>query len=138
MDYSGVNRYLSLFESRLQQSGGSMSYPIYSGAIFYQNGSGFGDILRVIFRFILPIAAKGASTFLGETVKAHESGSDWRTAIKGAIAPTATTMLSRTAQAVSERQEHTPTQSGQGKKRKFKSKEYKKGKKLKSYKNWNF
>ena len=44
-----------------EQSGSAL--PTFSGARRGQNGAGLGDILRGIFRAILPIAAHGASTF---------------------------------------------------------------------------
>ena len=48
--------------------------PTFSGARRGQYAAGLGDILKEIFRTILPISANGASTFLNETLKAKDSG----------------------------------------------------------------
>ena len=71
------------------QSGGAL--PTFSGARPGQYGAGLGDILRGLFRTILPIAAHGASTFLNETLRAKESGTaqSWGEAAKAALGSTA-------------------------------------------------
>jgi len=117
------------------------TYPVFAGARFNQQGSGFGDILRGIFRFIFPIAARGVSTFVGEAVKAHDSGADWKTAAKSAILPTAQNVTGRTLDQIRDAQAPAPTaepaaQSGSGKRRRPPP-QYKKPKKMK-YDNWNF
>ena len=133
MDQPAVKKYINLFEHRIQSGGGGAEYPVFEGARFYQNGSGFGDILRGIFRFILPVAASTAQTFLGETMRARDAGADWGAAAKSAIAPTASTALNNTVQQIANRQ------SGKGKRRKITSKKYKKAKTPKvDYTNWNF
>ena len=80
------------------QSGGSL--PTFSGARRGQYGAGLGDILRGIFRTILPIAAHGASTFLNETLKAKESGSaqSWGAAAKSALGSTAENVVTNSLQ----------------------------------------
>ena len=120
MDKAIVDNYIKFFEHRLQSGGGSVEYPIYHGARFYQNGNGFGDILRGVFRFILPIAASGATTFLGEMMKSRDAGADWKTSARNAISPTATNVLTKAVEQVQKRQ------VGTGRRRKRKSKQYKK------------
>ena len=47
MDKAIVDNYIKFFEHRLQSGGGSVEYPIYHGARYYQNGNGFGDSFGV-------------------------------------------------------------------------------------------
>ena len=70
-----------------QQAGGNL--PAFSGARRGQYGAGLGDILRGIFRAVFPIAIRGASTFLGETLKARDEGSNWKNAALAALPGTA-------------------------------------------------
>ena len=82
----------------IAQSGGSL--PTFAGARRGQHGAGLGDILRGIFRTILPIAAHGASTFLNETLKAKESGSgqSWGDAAKAALVSSAENVVTHSLQ----------------------------------------
>ena len=136
MDQLAVQKYVTLFEHRIQSGGGQLDdeYPVFRGVRYTQYGSGFGDVLRGIFRFILPVAAQAAHTFLGETMKARETGADWKTAAKAALVPTTTGALTQAVDTLKQ------TQSGSGKRRKSKkSKQYKKGKRARmDYSNWNF
>jgi len=79
-----TNLYLRYYSA---QAGGQL--PTFNGARRGQYGAGLGDILKGIWRTIFPIAARGASTFLSETLRAKDSGSDWAAAAKSAIAPMA-------------------------------------------------
>ena len=140
MDNPAVNNYIQFFERRLQHGSG-FDYPVFTGARFNQQGSGFGDILKGIFRFIFPIAARGVSTFVGEAVRAHETGADWKTAAKSALLPTAQNVTSKALDQI--REALAPplavgsgAQSGSGKRRRPHP-QYKKAKKAK-YENWNF
>ena len=69
------------------QAGGNL--PVFSGARRGQYGAGLGDILRGIFRTVLPIAIRGAASFLGTTLKSHDSGSTWKNAALNALPSTA-------------------------------------------------
>ena len=84
-----TNLYLRYYTA---QSGGELS--AFHGSRRGQTGDGLGDILRGIWRTIFPIAARGASTFLTETIRAKEAGGDWRDAAKAALAPAAHSVLS--------------------------------------------
>ena len=79
-----------------QQAGGTL--PAYSGARRGQYGAGLGDILRGIFRAVFPIAIRGASTFLGETLKARDEGSNWKNAALAALPSTAHNIATDAAQ----------------------------------------
>ena len=78
------------------QRGGD--FPVFRGARYIQYGNGFGDILRNIFRSVFPVVVKGATTFLGDMVRAKEEGQDWKGAAKSAILPTAKTIFSEASQ----------------------------------------
>ena len=78
-----TNVYLNYYKA---QSGGRLS-GFVGNRSSSQTGAGLGDILRGIFRTIFPIAARGVSTFLYETLKAKDGGSDWGSAAKAAFAP---------------------------------------------------
>ena len=136
MDQLAVQKYVALFQHRLQSGGGLYDdYPVFQGVRYYQHGSGFGDILRGIFRFILPVAIQAAHTFLGETMKARESGSDWKTSAKAGLMPAATGALTQTVEKMQEAQ----TGSGRGRRRSKKHKQYKKAKRARiDYSKWNF
>ena len=74
-----TNLYLRYYSA---QAGGQLL--TFNGARRGQYGAGLGDILKGIWRIIFPIAARGASTFMSETLPAKDSGCDW-----AAIAPMA-------------------------------------------------
>ena len=92
-----TKNYIQYYEA---QSGGQI--PIFIGERGLNNvkqkGAGIGDILKGMFRNILPIAAKGATTFLAETLKAKNEGNhNWKTAMKSALKPTARNIVANTA-----------------------------------------
>ena len=80
------------------QSDGSLQ--TFSAARRDQYRAGLGDILRGIFRTILPIAVHVASTFLNEMVKAKDSGSahSWSDAAKAALGSTAENVFTNSLQ----------------------------------------
>ena len=135
MDSAAVDNYVRVFEQR-SQTGSGFDYPVFQGARHYQTGSGFGQIFQNALRFLLPVAASVGSAFLGNLVKARETGAEWKSSLKSTIAPTANTALSSVAE-----QMHK-VQSGSGRKRRGKAKKhYKKAKKHrvpKEIQNWNF
>lgn len=143
MENPAVKHYIKFFEGSLQ-TGRGVDYPVYVGTRAAQYGNGIGDILRGVWRFIFPVVASGASTFLSEAVKAHDTGGGWKSAVKSAIAPAASGMLARTAEKITEAVENSrkgdeANQGGRGRKRKHKKKQYKSNKKQRqNNSNWNF
>lgn len=76
--------YLRYYEN--QQRGGQ--YVAFRGARRWQKGDGFGDVLRGIFRWFLPVISSGASTFIRETAAGQARGENLGDAAKGALRPT--------------------------------------------------
>lgn len=105
---SQTQNYLQYYTA---QSGGSLS--VFEGHRgIGQNGRGLGDILRGVWRTVFPILARGATTFLGETLKAKtDGGMDWGAAAKSALTPAAQQVLSGTSSALD------AAQKGRGRKR---------------------
>ena len=102
------------------QSGGSL--PAFHGARQGQYGSGLGDMLRGIWRTVFPIALHGIGSFINQTLKAKESGgparTSWGSAAKSAIAPTATTVISKSAEAYENLTKQGPSgQAGSGRRK---------------------
>lgn len=71
---------------------------VFRGPRRWQRGDGFGDILRGIARFMLPVVVKGATAFAGEALDASERGASLGEAAKGALKPA----LQAAVQAVAE------------------------------------
>ena len=62
--------------------------PVFHGAPrYHQYGAGIGDFFRGLFRTFLPVAMRGASTFLNETLKAQQDGVSLKDAAKAALSP---------------------------------------------------
>lgn len=112
------------------QKGGE--FPVYRGSRYIQYGSGFGDILRSIFRHVFPVVAEGASAFFGNLIQNKNSGSNWQSAAKAAIVPTAKALVESTGKQIAQSGNGQPQMSGLGKRKRKKSK--KKHKKKKSAK----
>ena len=134
MDQPGVQAYVKLF--RTVQEGGGANYPIFQGSRFVQNGGGFGDFLRRAFGVVFPLLMQGVGAFAGNTMRAREGGADWKSSMKSAILPTATTVLQKTAEQV----ERAQAGGGKHRKRRKGVKSYKKAKKMPKteFTNWNF
>ena len=107
-----THNYLRYYSS---QSGGALDP--FQGARRGQYGNGLGDILKGIFRTVLPIAAHGASTFLGEMVKQKASGDSWKNSAINAMSPTAHQVVDKVHEKFRKRK-----QLGGGKRRKRKLK----------------
>lgn len=104
-----------------QTGAGIGDMPVFQGMRDYQQGAGFGSFFRGLLRYILPVAVRGAATFLGETSKAHDAGMSLGDAAKSALRPTAGVVLSGASDAIQRRMQ------GRGRKRKGKRKVYKGG-----------
>ena len=104
-----TNLYLQYYQA---QTGGRLS--AFEGARRVQVGNGLGDILRGIFRHVLPIAARGASTFLSQTLSGRDGGLGWKEAAKSAIMPTAHNVVTQSLDKIGNA---VQSQSGNGRTR---------------------
>ena len=79
------------------QHGGEL--PVFRVGPYFlaQQGAGFGDVLKNIFKTVFPVALHGLSSFLGETLRARDQGSIWKDAAKSAIPATAHTVVNQAA-----------------------------------------
>ena len=68
MDHERENIYLQLYNQR----GGD--FPVFQGAHYIQYGNVFGDVLRGFLRHVLPVAFKGAASFLWSLMQKREEG----------------------------------------------------------------
>ena len=102
------NIYFQLYNQR----GGD--FPVFQGARHSQYGNGFGDVLWGFLRHVLPVAVKGAASFLGSLMQKRNEGQNWGNAAKSALIPAAGTVLNETANKI--------RQGGSGKRRKNKRK----------------
>jgi hypothetical protein len=78
-----VQSYLRYYS---QQRGGQLP-PVFRGARQWQKGDGFGDVLRGIFRWFLPVLTSGASSFINEAAAGQARGQSLGEAAKGALRP---------------------------------------------------
>ncbi len=106
------------FEVIKAQTGGD--FPVFQGDRYVQYGQGFGDVLRGIFRHVIPVAVRGALTFLTEMGKKKETGVTWKDAAKSALTPTALNALSETKDQIEKAH-----QAGSGRRRKRSKRVYK-------------
>ena len=65
------------------QQGGEI--PVFRGGS--QSGAGLGDILRGMFRFLMPVALRGIQSFAGNTLAGAQAGMSLPAAAKAAIMP---------------------------------------------------
>lgn len=91
--------------------GGGSDYPVFRGASV-QYGGGIGDIFRSIGRFLLPVFASSARTFVESTAKGLGEGQSLKDAAQGALSPTLATTASQATSAI------TRKLSGRGRKKK--------------------
>lgn len=98
----------------LNQRGGGQ-YQVFRGYPV-QYGTGIGDIFRSIGRFLLPIFASGAKTFIQSTAGGLEHGQTLKEAARSAIAPTLSGAVGDLSSGV------VSKLAGRGRKRKSRSK----------------
>ena len=87
MDHESQNIYFQLYNQR----GGD--FPVFQGGSYIQYGNGFGDVLRGFLRHVVPLAGKGAASFLGSLMQKWEQWQNWGNAAKESILPAAGTVL---------------------------------------------
>lgn len=76
--------------------------PAFTGTV-YQEGNGLGDILKSVFRFMLPIVSSGASTFLKSAAQGLGEGKSLGEAAKVSLAPMAKKLVGKTVRRVVQR-----------------------------------
>lgn len=59
----------------------------FAGARRAQVGGSLGGVLSSALRYLAPLAVRGASTFLNETLTGKDSGKSWGEAARAAISP---------------------------------------------------
>ena len=107
---------------RYYHEGGA--FQVFRGEQF-QHGSGFGDTMQNIGRYILPIAAAGAKSFVKSVHAARKEGRTLKDAVKDAILPTIADTLEKTAETL---------QSGSGKRGRRSARQKGKGRKRRAHK----
>lgn len=83
------------------QNGGQLH--AFAGSRRAQFGGSLGGILSGLLRSLLPIAARGANTFLTETLAARDSGKGWGESAKSALNPTISNVLENAVKSVTQR-----------------------------------
>lgn len=106
-----------------QYGSGASSYPVFRGSSV-QYGNGIGDIFKSIGRFLLPIFASSAKTFVQSAAQGMSEGHSLKDAAKQALKPTMTS----TVQDAGERIFKRFVGAGKGKKKKRKPSPLYKGK----------
>ena len=69
-----VEHYKKAFNGR-QRGGGGGHIPKFYGLSRYQNGGGFGDVLRGLLRRVIPVAKEGFAAFLSANGESMKEGS---------------------------------------------------------------
>ena len=107
---------------RYYHEGGA--FQVFRGERF-QHGSGFGETMQNIGRYVLPIAAVGARSFVNSVHAARKEGRNLKDAVKDAILPTIADTLEKTAETF---------QSGSGKRGRRPRRHKGKGRKRRAHK----
>lgn len=89
-----------VFRGGVQSGGGvGYGYPVFRGGI--QTGAGLGDILRGLFRAIVPVAKQGIASLAKAALPALASGAPIGQTLKSSIAPALSGMAKAAAPVVS-------------------------------------
>ena len=96
-----VELYKNAFSGRQSGGGGGYIAKFY-GSYRYQNGGGFGDVMKGLLRRFWPVAKQGFAAFLRAGGESMKEGATWKEALKSSIKPTIGTVLSATANQIAE------------------------------------
>lgn len=116
-DRSQVDTFIRHY--RNQHGLGGIS--VYRGSRL-QSGAGLGNILASIGRFLLPIIAPVAKTFIGATMSGTSKGKSIKEAAKEALKPTLSSALSATSKQIGRRMANKQQGSGRRRRRTRKGK----------------
>ena len=96
---------VELLRAAMTQRGRGMSIQVFRGTSRYQYGAGVGDVLKSIWKFIFPVIARGASSFLRYGGDALVQNGNVKDALKAAIKPALGTMIKTTGEEIARRVE---------------------------------
>lgn len=117
-----------------QRGSGDSAYPVFRGAPV-QYGNGIGDIFRALGRFLFPILATGAKTFVSTAAQGISEGQTFKDAAKGAFKPTFSSTVQEAGEQIFKKLRGGGRKRKPAKNSKSKSKKeplYKGGKKMKN------
>ena len=97
-----VELYKKAFSGRQSGGGGGGYIPKFYGSYRYQNGGGFGDVMKGLLRRFWLVAKQGFAAFLRAGGESMKEGATWKEALKSSIKPTIGTVLCSTADQIGE------------------------------------
>ena len=102
-----------------RQRGGQLV--VFRGSRRWQKGDGFGDRMRGVLKWAMPVLSAGASTFISETAAAHSRGENMSEAAKSALKPTVGAVIDAIGKKITDGSK-SPKQGGSGRRHKKKRK----------------
>ena len=96
---------VELFKAGMKQHGRGMPIQVFRGTSRYQYGGGVGEGLRSIWRFMYPIVAQGASSFIRNGGDSFLQHGNWKEALKAGIKPALGTMFKTAGEELARRME---------------------------------
>jgi hypothetical protein len=82
-----------MLKAAMSQHGGGMPIQVFRGTTRYQYGSGVGNILGSIWRFMYPVILRGAASFIKHGGDAYLAQGNVKEALKAGIKPAIGTMI---------------------------------------------